>query len=163
MVSDSTSDTNGDELRALLGRFPSGVAVVTVDAGGQRVGLTVATLVGLSLDPPLVGLSVARAAALHELLREAGRCAVSLLAAGQESLAEHFARGVPPIGMWEGIATEPSAGPPLLSGALGWLECALHDEVPAGTHTLFVCAVERIVAGSGGSGLVRVRGGFATA
>ena len=154
---------NGDELRSLLGRFPSGVAVVTVDSGGQRVGLTVGTLVGLSLDPQLVGFSVARQAALHELLREAGRCAVSLLAVGQEDVAEHFARGVPPIGMWEGIATEPSVGAPLLSGALGWLECALHDEVSAGTHTLFVCAVERVVPGSDGPGLVRVRGGFASA
>jgi flavin reductase (DIM6/NTAB) family NADH-FMN oxidoreductase RutF len=154
---------NGDELRALLGRFPSGVAVVTVDAGGQRVGLTVATLVGLSLEPPLIGFSVARQAALHELLREARRCAVSLLADGQESLAEHFARGVPPIGMWQGIATEPSVGPPRLSGALGWLECALHDEVRAGTHTLFVCEVERVVQGADGAGLVRVRGGFASA
>jgi flavin reductase (DIM6/NTAB) family NADH-FMN oxidoreductase RutF len=163
MVSDFESDTNGDALRSLLGRFPSGVAVVTVDRAGQRAGLTVATLVGLSLEPPLVGFSVARHAALHELLREARRCAVSLLAAGQESLAEHFARGVPPIAMWEGIATEPSAGPPLLSGALGWLECALHDEVPAGTHTLFVCAVERVVHGADGPGLVRVRGRFASA
>lgn len=154
---------NGDELRSLLGRFPSGVAVVTVDSGGQRVGLTVGTLVGLSLDPQLVGFSVARQAALHELLREAGRCAVSLLAVGQEDVAEHFARGVPPIGMWEGIATEPSTGPPLLSGALGWLECAVRDEVATGTHTLFVCAVERVVRGADGPGLVRVRRGFASA
>ena len=88
---------------------------------------------------------------------------MSLLAAGQEHLAEHFARGVPPIGMWEGIATEPSAGPPLLSEALGWLECTVHDEVPAGTHTLFVCAVERVVHGADGPGLVRVRGLFAEA
>ena len=153
----------GEELRSLLGRIPSGVAVVTVDSGGQRVGLTVATLVGLSLEPPLVGFSVARQAALHELLREAGRCAVSLLAAGQEELADHFARGVPPIGMWHGIATEPSTGPPRLSGALGWLECALRDEVAAGTHTLFVCAVEHVVPGAEGHGLVRVRGVFTQA
>ena len=153
----------GDELRALLGRFPNGVVVVTVDAGGQRIGLTLGTLVGLSLEPPLVGFSIARQAALHELLREAGRCAVSLLGAGQEHVAEHFARGVPPIGMWDGVATEPSAGPPLLSGALGWLECSVHDEVAAGTHTLFVCAVQRVAAGRADRGLVRVRGGFAGA
>ena len=154
---------NGEELRSLLGRVPSGVAVVTVDSGGQRVGLTVATLVGLSLEPPLIGFSVARQAALHELLREAGRCAVSLLAAGQDHLAEHFARGVPPIGMWHGIPIESPNGPPLLSGALGWLECALRDEVAAGTHTLFVCAVERVVRGAEGQGLVRVRGLFTQA
>ena len=154
---------SGDELRALLGRFPGGVAVVTVDAGGQRVGLTVGTLVGLSLEPPLVAFSVARQAALHELLREAGRCAVSLLAAGQDHLAEHFARGVPPIGMWHGIPIESANGAPRLSGALGWLECALHDEVAAGTHTLFIGAVERVVPGADGPGLVRVRGRFAQA
>jgi len=70
---------------------------------------------------------------------------------------------VPPIGMWHGIATEPSTGPPRLSGALGWLECALQGEVAAGTHTLFVCAVERAVPGAEGHGLVRVRGRFTQA
>jgi flavin reductase (DIM6/NTAB) family NADH-FMN oxidoreductase RutF len=65
--------------------------------------------------------------------------------------------------MWEGIATEPSVGSTLLSGALGWVECALHDEVRAGTHTLFVCEVERVVHGADGPALVRVRGGFASA
>jgi len=89
-----------DALLGVLRRQPSGVAVVTVDADGQRVGLTVATLTSLSLEPPLVGVAVAREAALHELLREAGAFVVSLLAADQDHLAEHFARGVPPIGMW---------------------------------------------------------------
>jgi len=150
-----------EELRALLRRVPSAVAVVTVDAGGRRLGLTVGSLIGLSLAPPLVGFAVSRQAALHELLREAGGCAISLLAVGQESLAEHFARGVPPIGMWEGIAVESGvAGAPLLAGALGSLECRLADEVAAGTHTFFVCAVERVVPGVDRPGLVRVRGGF---
>ena len=157
MVSHLKSDTNGDQLRSLLGRFPSGVAVVTVDVGGQRVGLTIATLVGLSLEPPLVGFSVARQAALHELLREAGRCAVSLLADGQGSLAEHFARGVPPIGMWEGIATEPSPGSPLLSGALGWIECRVVSEHPTGDHTFFVGDVVSAARGPGREALVHRR------
>jgi flavin reductase (DIM6/NTAB) family NADH-FMN oxidoreductase RutF len=167
MVSDFKSDTKRPaeaDLRALLGRFPAGVAVVTVDAGGQRLGLTVGSLVGLSLDPPLVGFSVSRQAALHELLRGAGGCAISLLAAGQDWLAEHFARGVPPIGMWHGVATEPGArGAPLLVGALGWLECAVRDEVAVGTHTLFVCEVERVEQGVDAPALVRVRGRFVSA
>jgi flavin reductase (DIM6/NTAB) family NADH-FMN oxidoreductase RutF len=155
---------DADQVRALLGRFPTGVAVVTVDAGGQRLGLTVGSLVGLSLDPPLVGFSISRQAALHELLREAGGCALSLLAAGQDWLAEHFARGMPPIGMWHGIATQPGAsGAPLLVGALGWLECALRDEVAVGTHTLFVCEALSVEHGVDAPALVRVRGGFASA
>src|SRR6186713_2999083 len=104
-------------------RFPSGVTVVTVDADGQRVGLTVASLMTLSLEPPLVGVSVARQAALHELIREAGAFSVSLLAAGQEAVAQHFARGVPPIAMWIGVEVEPGEGPPLVAGAVGWLRC----------------------------------------
>ena len=150
-----------DELRELLGRYPSGVCVVTVDAGGQRLGLTIGSLVSLSLDPWLVGFGVSREAAMHELLREAGGCAISLLAAGQDWLAQHFARGVPPIAMWHGIATEEGAsGAPLLVGALGWLECSLRDEVAAGTHTFFVCDVRRVELGEDAPGLVRVRGDY---
>jgi len=156
--------TESAELRALLGRYPSGASVVTVDAGGQKLGLTVGTLVGLSLDPPLVGFAVSREAAMHELLREAGGCAISLLAAGQDWLARHFALGVPPIAMWHGVASEPGAsGAPLLVGALGWLECSLREEVEVGTHTLFVCEALRIELGEEAPGLLRVRGEYGSA
>src|SRR5947207_15604364 len=103
-----------------MGRFPHGVAVVTVEVRGQRAGLTVASLVSLSLEPPLVGVAIRRDAALHELLRESEEFAVSLLAAGQEALAQHFARGVPPIALWEGVVVR-DADPPQPGGAVGWL------------------------------------------
>src|SRR5439155_25475030 len=86
-----------------MGRFPAGVAVVTVDVNGQRAGLTVAALVSLSLEPPLIGIAVRRDAALHELLRETGGVAVIMLAAGQEALAQHVAPGVPPNALREPI------------------------------------------------------------
>ena len=142
--------------------MPTGVAVITVDANGQRVGLTVATLVSLSFEPPLVGVAIARQAAIHQLLREAGECAFSVLAAEQQQLAEHFARGVPPIGMWQGIAVRESNGPPLLEGALGWLECRVREEIPAGTHTFFVCGVVRAEPGRTGPPLVRIGGAFSS-
>ena len=150
-----------DALLEVLRRQPSGVAVVTVEANGQRVGLTVATLTSLSLDPPLVGVAVARQAALHELLREAGSFAVSLLAVDQEWLAEHFARGVPPIGMWKGVAArDGELGAPLLDGALGWLECRLAEELATGTHTFFVGEVLRAETGDDAQPLVRLAGTF---
>lgn len=153
-----------DDLRGLLARYPSGVAVVTVDAGGQKLGLTIGSLVSLSLDPPLVGFAVSREAAMHELLREAGGCAISLLAAGQDWLAQHFARGVPPIAMWHGIATEEGAsGAPLLVGALGWLECSIRDEIAAGTHTFFVFDVRGVELGEDAPPLVRARSEYGTA
>jgi flavin reductase (DIM6/NTAB) family NADH-FMN oxidoreductase RutF len=153
---------NPEELRDVLRRLPAGVAVLTVEVRGQHVGLTVATLVSLSLEPPLVGVAIARQAAIHELLREAGTCAVSLLAAGQEDVAEHFARGVPPIAMWHGITTRDGAhGAPLLEGALGWLEGRVADEVATGTHTLFVLEVLRAEPGIEAAPLVRLGGAFA--
>jgi flavin reductase (DIM6/NTAB) family NADH-FMN oxidoreductase RutF len=143
-------------------RFPSGVAVVTVNADGQELGLTVGTLVSLSLEPTLVGFGIRRDAALHELLREAGAFGASLLAAGQEALAQHFARGVPPIALWEGVARRAGAetGAPLLEGSLGWLEARLVSEQDAGDHTWFVGAVLAAEQGSNAAALVHVGGGF---
>jgi flavin reductase len=110
-----------------------------VDFSGERLGLTIGSLVGLSLEPPLVGVSVSRQAAMHELLRGAGGFALSLLAGDQEGIAQHFARGVPPFAHWHGIATRPGAeGAPLIDDALGWLECRTAGEHEAGDHTLFV-------------------------
>jgi flavin reductase (DIM6/NTAB) family NADH-FMN oxidoreductase RutF len=128
--------------------FPAGVAVLTIGLENDRLGLTVGSLVSLSLDPPLVGVAVSRQAAMHELLRAADGFALSLLAGDQESLAQHFARGVPPFAHWHGIATrEGAAGAPLLDGALGWLESRLAAEHPAGDHTFFVGEVLSVEAG----------------
>src|SRR2546427_8232090 len=147
-----------------MARFPHGVVVVTVSANDHRLGLTVGSLVSLSLDPPLVGFAVSRSAAMHELLREAGGCAISVLAAGQDWLAQHFARGVPPIAMWHGVATEHEAsGAPLLVGAIGWLECALREELAAGTHSFFVCEVRKVEIGMDVPALVRVRSSYESA
>jgi flavin reductase (DIM6/NTAB) family NADH-FMN oxidoreductase RutF len=151
------------DLRALMRRFPHGVAVLTVDAEGERLGLTVASVVSLSLEPPLVGVAVDRQAAMRELLRRAGGFALSLLADGQEWLAQHFARGVPPIAMWHGIASrEGAAGAPLLVGALGWLECRLVSEHETGDHSLFVGEVLSVELGEPAPPLVHVESGYRT-
>ncbi len=69
----------GAEQRALFRRWPAGVSVVVADVDGRRAGLTVSSLVSLSLEPPLVGISIALEASLHELLRDAGEWAASML------------------------------------------------------------------------------------
>lgn len=152
--------TGGDELKQVLRRYPVGVSVVTVDLDGERVGLTVASLASLALEPPLVGVSIAHQAALHELLRAAGGFAVSLLAADQLDVAQHFARGVPPIAMWHGVEVRDGARGPLLDGAIGWLDCGLDSELPAGDHTFFVGRVERTEAGVDAPPLIRLGGEY---
>jgi flavin reductase len=141
-------EAGGEELRELMRRFPAGVAIVTVDLDGERLGLTIGTLIPLSLQPPLVGFAVRRGAALHELMRRTGTFGASLLAAGQDAVAQHFARGVPPIALWEGIQVRESDGPPLLAGAIGWLTGRVAAELPAGEDTFFVGEVLSIEEGA---------------
>src|SRR6204780_1688226 len=110
----------GADQRALFRRWPAGVSVVVAEVEGRRAGLSISALISLSLEPPLIGVAVAREAALHELLVDAGEWGVSMLAGDQEHVAPHFARGVPPIAMWNGIDVRDD-DPRLLTGAAGWL------------------------------------------
>ena len=92
---------------------------------------------------------------MHELLREAGGFALSLLGGDQEEVAQHFSRGVPPFAHWHGIAMREGAeGAPLIDGALGWLECRVHAEQEAGDHTLFVGEVLAVELGRAAPPLV---------
>ncbi len=137
-------------------RVPTAVAVLTVAVEEERLGLTVSSFVALSLEPPLVGASISRQAAMHELLGRAEGFALSVLAEGQEAVAAHFARGVPPIAMWHGIETREGSTAPLLAGAIGWLECSLRERIDAGDHTLYVGEVTSVEQGAPGRALVRV-------
>ena len=113
-------EERGAEQRALFRRWPAGVSVVVAEVDGRRAGLTVSSLVSLSLEPRLVGISIALEASLHELLRRADEWAVSILAGDQAHLAQHFARSVPPIALWNGIEVRED-DERLLAGAVGWI------------------------------------------
>jgi flavin reductase (DIM6/NTAB) family NADH-FMN oxidoreductase RutF len=146
-------DDRGAEQRALFRRWPTGVSVVVAEANGRRAGLTVNSLVSLSLDPPLVGISLALSASLFEVLRDAGDWSVSMLASDQEHLAQHFSISIPPIALWEGVAVRED-DPRLLVGAVGWLQARTVQEVAAGDHTVFIGEVLSIEQGPGRGALV---------
>jgi flavin reductase (DIM6/NTAB) family NADH-FMN oxidoreductase RutF len=149
----------GEELREVMRRFPAPVAVVTTEIEGERFGLTVGSLVSLSLEPPLVGVSIGRDSSSHEPLRRAGGWAASLLSGEQRAIAQHFARsGIPPVALWAGVDIREGTRGPLVEGAVGWLECRTASEHEAGDHTIFVGEVESTELGVPGVGLV-YRGG----
>lgn len=151
----------GEELREVMRRFPAPVAVVTAEVDGERFGLTVGSLVSLSLEPPLVGISIGKDSSSHEPIRRAGGWAASLLGGGQTRIAQHFARsGIPPVALWHGVDVRDGARGPLVDGALGWLECRTVAEHEAGDHTIFIAEVEEIELGASGDGLVYRGGGF---
>jgi flavin reductase (DIM6/NTAB) family NADH-FMN oxidoreductase RutF len=146
----------GADLRALMRFYPQGVAVLTVDSGGDRMGVTISSLVSLALEPPLVGVSIGHQASCYELLRGAGAFGVSLLGREQEAYALRFAAGYPPIVHWEGIETRlgPEGVAPLLARAAGWLECRTETTHLVGDHTFFVASVLSAERGPEQGGLV---------
>ncbi len=128
-----------DAFRAALGRFPSGVTVVTLDDGDGGVhGITVSSFVSLSLNPPLVGVAIGRHARAHGMIA-APRFAVSVLAADQASVSDHFAAR--PVAL-PGDPFEDLADHRVVRGAAAHLVCEIVDRVDTGDHTLLVGRVE---------------------
>jgi flavin reductase (DIM6/NTAB) family NADH-FMN oxidoreductase RutF len=149
----------GAEQRAIFRRWPAGVSVVVAEVDGRRAGLTVSSLLSLSLEPRLVGISIALDASLHELLREAGEWGASVLSGDQAHLAQHFARGMPPIALWDGIEVRED-DPRLLTGAAAWLTARTVDQVRTGDHTFFVAELLTLEEGRAPSSLVYVHRGY---
>jgi flavin reductase (DIM6/NTAB) family NADH-FMN oxidoreductase RutF len=146
---------SGVQLREVMRRFPTPVAVVTTRVDDEGYGFTAGSVVSLSLDPPLVGVSVGLDSSSHEPMRRAGGFAISLLSEHQMDVAQHFARsGIPPVVLWEGTHVRDGRRGPLVEGALAWLECRRWAEYEAGDHTLFIGEVESMELGARARGLV---------
>lgn len=127
------------EFRHALGRFASGVTVVTAVENGKTHGMTATAFLSVSLDPPLVLVSLDNRSHMHQILPAAGRYGVSVLAEDQQALSDHFA----------GRAAEDThirfinrAGTPLLDGAVAYFTVKVLDVHPAGDHSLYVGLVE---------------------
>ena len=134
--------------------WPHGVSILSVDVDGDRMGVTVSSLVSLSLEPPLVGISVGKQASCYELLRRAGAFAVSMLGSDQEEIARRFAAGRPPIVHWDGVAIRQGRHAPLIEGALGWIEATTLADHDAGDHTFFIARVDGVDRGPAPSALM---------
>jgi flavin reductase (DIM6/NTAB) family NADH-FMN oxidoreductase RutF len=152
-VADSESRDLGGEQRELFRRWPAGVSIVVAEVEGRRAGLTVSSLTSLSLNPALVGISLAHEASLYEVLRDAGEWTASLLSGEQDHIAQHFARSVPPLVLWDGIPVRDD-DPRLIADAVGWLRARTIDELRTGDHTFFVGEVLSLERGAAQSSLV---------
>lgn len=130
-------------LRAALGRFATGVTIVTARAAdGRPVGLTVNSFNSVSLTPPLVLWSLSQSAASMPAFAAGVDYAIHVLAAEQRALAERFAsKGVD---RWEGLDwREGLGGAPLLDGAAAVFECRPRSRYPEGDHVILVGEVLR--------------------
>lgn len=125
-------------LRTALGRFTTGVTIVTcVDAAGERVGLTVNSFASLSLEPPLVLWSLRRESPAAAVFSAAPRFAVNVLAESQVGVSRRFAaRRADRFG--EGEWSIGAHGAPVLAGAAAVFECETASAQVAGDHLLFI-------------------------
>lgn len=148
--------------RHVLGHYPTGVAVITATTPNGPVGLAMNSFTSLSLDPPLVLFCPAETSSTWPILRAVGTIAVNVLSGTQEAVSRAFAaRGGD---RFAGIDWSPGAhGAPLLHDAIGWLECTVRDEYPAGDHSVVIAAIEKIgVHDAIADPLVFFRGGYFT-
>jgi flavin reductase len=135
---------DGRALRAVFGRFATGITVVS--AGRENPsGMTANSFTSVSIEPPLILVCVNRNASIHQAVLESGGFAVSVLSAGQERVARYFAdhsrpRGVAEFGEFD-TSPAPCSGAPILHGALAWFDCALATSHDGGDHAIFLGSV----------------------
>ena len=141
-----------------MGRFPTGVAVVSARADESALwGLTVNSFTSVSLEPPLILVCIDRAAASHDKLIAAETFAVSMLAEDQADVARRFA-AEPAETRFEEIAwRKASDGSPVLDGAAAWLECVTCEVIPGGDHSIVLGRVT--ASGSSDRGALLFFGG----
>jgi flavin reductase (DIM6/NTAB) family NADH-FMN oxidoreductase RutF len=146
--------------RHALGRFPSGVTVVTVrDAGGRDFGMTVSAFSSVSLHPPLVLVCIGDDATISGAVAAAGHFAVSVLAEDQEALAQRFADSDADRFASTAISRG-MTGIALLDGAVARLECAIVARHRGGDHTIVVGEVLAATAVEDGRPLIYQRAGY---
>ena len=131
-----------DEFRAVLGRFASGVTILTArDTKGLDHGMTVSAFCSVSLTPPLVLACIDRTTEMFEILGKAAHFGINILEEGQEALSRRFAEL--PSGRFDGIGyTRAESGVVLLDDALAQLDCRRVDRHDAGDHAIYVGEVE---------------------
>jgi flavin reductase (DIM6/NTAB) family NADH-FMN oxidoreductase RutF len=143
MSAEATQPGNGSfdarAFRNALGRFATGVTVITALDEGRPHGMTANAFVSVSLTPPLVLVSLANRSNMHRIFPAAGIFGVSVLAEHQELLSNHFA-GRPQQDLPVEFVTR--AGIPLIDGAVAYFVARVVAAHPAGDHTLYIGEVD---------------------
>jgi flavin reductase (DIM6/NTAB) family NADH-FMN oxidoreductase RutF len=129
------------QLRGMMARFATGVAVVAARHGPLLAGMTANAIASVSIDPPLMMASISRKSETHVAIVGSHSFAVSVLAEDQRALAECFAQPTT-AGKLQRFCDAPwheaETGSPILDGAIAFFDCRLVAQHPGGDHSLFV-------------------------
>jgi flavin reductase (DIM6/NTAB) family NADH-FMN oxidoreductase RutF len=134
-----------------MARLPAGVVVVSSRLDGEYRGMTVSSLVSISLEPPMVLVGLERESATRTAVLQARAFNVSVLTRSQEFVADRLSGRAPAIDpAWRTLPHHLGAnGIPLVDGCAAWLECRLVRGFEAGDHDIFLGEVEAVATGSG--------------
>ncbi len=132
---------NSNDFRAAMGRFATGITVVTYLIDGKAIGMTANAFMSVSLDPPLVLVSVRIQGSFVSAVREGDRYGISFLSHDQEQVSQHF--GGKPIEAFE-AELENFNGFPVIANAIGNLVVVAKDIHEAGDHLLYISEVEHL-------------------
>ncbi|MEP7040026.1 MAG: flavin reductase family protein [Chloroflexota bacterium] len=131
----------GPWLRAMMGRFATGVTVVAARHGPLLAGMTANAVASISLDPPLLMASINRTSETHVAIVGSHSFAVSVLGDHQRPIADCFALPTT-AGKLQRFCDaswhEAETGSPILDGAIAFFDCRLHESHAEGTHTIFI-------------------------
>ena len=134
-------DEERGRLRALMGRFATGVTVVAARYGPLMAGMTANAIATISIDPPILMASIARKAETHNAIFGSHAFSVSVLADDQQALAECFAQPTTATKLTrfcDAAWHEAETGSPILEGALAYFDCRLTEHHDGGDHTIFL-------------------------
>lgn len=137
----SARQIDGARFRAVLGSYPTGVAIVTcIDEHGLPAGMVIGTFTSVSLDPPLIGYLPMKTSRTFARMRGSPSFCVNILAADQESVCQHFASAAED--KFAGLAWHPSpAGNPVLDGVVAWIDCDYASVTEVGDHYIVLGGV----------------------
>ncbi len=148
------------QFRDVLGRFASGITVVTTISNGEPIGLTCQSFSSVSLNPPLVLFVPARSSRAWPRIQRAGKFCVNFLADGQSDLSNTMAsRGADKFAE---VAWRPSpvTGSPIFEDTLGFVDCTIHAVHEAGDHFIVIGLVKDLVVGDGAEPLLFFQGKY---
>jgi flavin reductase (DIM6/NTAB) family NADH-FMN oxidoreductase RutF len=145
------TDFDAYELRRALGRFSTGVTIVSCRTeGGAPIGLTANSFNALSLEPPLVLWSLRQSSPSLPAFAGAAHFAINVLAEGQVELSRRFASALADK-FDEGVWSDGIGGAPVLAGCVAVIECERVSQQAAGDHVLFIGRVLRLTAAPPGT------------
>jgi flavin reductase (DIM6/NTAB) family NADH-FMN oxidoreductase RutF len=160
-MTESVSTVDSSEFRAVLGHFPTGVAVITaICSDGEPAGLAIGSFTSVSLDPPLVAFLPAKSSSSWPRMRDAGSFCVNILGHPQLELSRRFATSGGD--KFAGLDWQPTpSGHPILPGVPAWIDCDLVRIDDAGDHWIVLGRVRSLSADGDHPGpLVFCRGAF---